>query len=140
MLLSTTATLLVVLAGAPACAKSDAPKSGSSSTPVTSATSAVPSTKSTTTATATGTPETVIFEVTGTGSATTIDLVPAGADRLYDVPLPWSQTITVTPDVKQLQVVVVGSGDPGPGCKITLDGKVVAEQPAGGSAHCVFDR
>jgi len=37
-------------------------------------------------------------------------------------------------------VVVVGTGEPGPGCKITLDGRLVAEQPVGGSAHCVFDR
>jgi hypothetical protein len=61
-----------------------------------------------------------------------------GADRFHqDLDDRSRQSVR---DVKQLQVVVVGAGEPGPGCKITLDGKVVAEQPVGGSAHCVFDR
>lgn len=136
--------MLVVFVAVPACAKSDAPKAGTSSaasSQASSTTSAAEATDTTTTTTTeAGTPSTVVFEVTGSGSALTIDLVPSGPDRLYDVPLPWTDTITITPDVKQLQVVVVGTGEPGPGCKITLDGKVVAEQPVGGSAHCVFDR
>jgi hypothetical protein len=128
---------LVVLAGVPACSKSDAPKP--TPTSQASTTEADTSTSSTATSTtAAGKPETVVFEVSGSGTATTIDLVPSGADRLYSVALPWTETITITPDVKQLQIVVVGGSDPG--CKITLDEKVVAEQPAGGSAHCVFDR
>lgn len=84
--------------------------------------------------------ETVVFEVTGMGTALTIDLVPSGDERLLNVPLPWSTTVTITPDVAQLQVVVVGWGDAAPGCRITLNGEVVAEKPDGGDAHCVFDR
>lgn len=84
--------------------------------------------------------DTVVFEVTGTGSAMTIDLVPSGDQRLYDVPLPWSSTVTIAPDVAQLQVVVVGTGVNSPGCRITLNGELVAEKPEGGDAHCVFDR
>jgi Mycobacterium membrane protein len=133
------AAVLVVFVAVPACAKSDAPKNGPTSTAA-SATAPAPTESIATSTTATGKPSTVVFEVTGTGSALTIDIVPAGPDRLYNVPLPWTDTITITPDVQQLQVVVVGTTEPGPGCKITLDGKVVAEQPVGGSAHCVFDR
>jgi hypothetical protein len=36
-----------------------------------------------------------------------------------------------------LQVVAVGGDNPG--CRIVLDGRVVAEQPPGGSAHCIYD-
>jgi hypothetical protein len=128
---------VVVLVAVPSCAKLGSSKPTATEGPVSTEASSTSAETSTTPA---GKPETVVFEVSGSGTATTIDLVPSGADRLYSVPLPWTQTITVTPDVKQLQIVVVGGGDPGPGCKITLDDKVVAEQPAGGSAHCVFDR
>jgi hypothetical protein len=133
------AALLVVCVAMPACAKSDAPTNGPTSTAI-STTAAEPTGSTTTSTTAAGKTATVVFEVTGSGSALTIDTVPSGPDRLYNVPLPWTDTISITPDVQQLQVVVVGTGEPGPGCKITLDGKVVAEQPVGGSAHCVFDR
>jgi hypothetical protein len=133
------AAVLVIFVAVPACAKSDAPKNGPTST-ATSATVPAPTESTTASTTVAGKASTVVFEVTGSGSALTIDTVPAGPDRLYKVPLPWTDTITITPDVQQLQVVVVGTAEPGPGCKITLDGKVVAEQPVGGSAHCVFDR
>jgi hypothetical protein len=133
------AALLVVFVAVPACAKSDAPKNGPTAT-ATSAPAPELTESTTTSTTVAGKTSTVVFEVTGSGSALTIDTVPSGPDRLYNVPLPWTDTITITPDVQQLQVVVVGTAEPGPGCKITLDGKVVAEQPVGGSAHCVFDR
>jgi Mycobacterium membrane protein len=138
------AALLVVFVAVPACAKSDAPKNGptatATSTTATSTTAPEPTGATTTSTTVAGNALTVVFEVTGSGSALTIDTVPAGPNRLYNVPLPWTDTITITPDVQQLQVVVVGTSEPGPGCKITVDGRVVAEQPVGGSAHCVFDR
>jgi MmpS family membrane protein len=38
-----------------------------------------------------------------------------------------------------LQVVVVGSTDVNPGCRIKVNGKVVAEKPVGDDAHCVAD-
>ena len=132
------ATLLVFLA-VPACSKEERAQKAPPSSAA-SATSAQATDEASTTTTPAGKAETVVFEVTGTGSALTIDLVPSGPDRLYDVPLPWSNTVTITPDVSQLQVVVVGKGEASPGCKITLDGNVVAEKPPGGDAHCVFDR
>jgi hypothetical protein len=79
----------------------------------------------------------VTFEVTGSGTAMTIDTDPPGQERLYDVSLPWSGEFTVPADVDMLQVVAVGGDNPG--CRIILDGRVVAEQPPGGSAHCIYD-
>ncbi|ART68228.1 hypothetical protein BTO20_06190 [Mycobacterium dioxanotrophicus] len=79
---------------------------------------------------------TVLFEVTGSGTAITIDTDPT-TDRVYDAPLPWQRTITVGPDVQLLQVVAVGADNAG--CRITLNGQVVTEQPAG-SAHCTYTR
>jgi hypothetical protein len=81
----------------------------------------------------------VVFEVTGSGSAFTIDTDPS-TQRFYDVHLPWSHTTTIGPDVHMLQVIAVGKDTPGPGCRILLDGRVVAEKAPGGDAHCVFDR
>jgi hypothetical protein len=78
----------------------------------------------------------VLFEVTGSGTAITIDTDPT-TDRVYDAPLPWQRTITVGPDVQLLQVVAVGADNAG--CRITLNGQVVTEQPAG-SAHCTYTR
>jgi hypothetical protein len=142
-LVSLSAAALLVLF-APACSKSSDSKSNDQQKPdkTAASTSAATATQQTAPATsAAGKTEAVVFEVTGTGEALTIDLVPAGnPERLYNVPLPWTSTINIGPEVNQLQVVVVGTGETNPGCKITLDGKVVAEKPVGGDAHCVFDR
>lgn len=81
----------------------------------------------------------VVFEVTGSGSVLTIDTDP-GSQRVYNAQLPWQQSITVGPDVQLLQVVAVGTQTPGPGCRITVDGQVVAEKAPGGDAHCLFNR
>ncbi|WP_036460542.1 MmpS family transport accessory protein [Mycobacterium sp. 141] len=83
---------------------------------------------------------TVLFEVTGSGEVYNIVTDPAGANVADHTTIPWQRTVTVGPDVQMLQVVATGRDTPGPGCRITLDGKVVAEQPVGGSAHCVFSR
>lgn len=150
---SAAAAALLLLAAVPACSKSGEPPAAqpsgaeSSSAPapgvgdkVAEPSAAAPAPTGEAGA-EDGTGDTVVFEVTGTGSATTIDLVPAPPEeRLYDVPLPWSSTITIAPDVTQLQVVAVGSGATNPGCKITLNGEVVAEEAEGGDAQCVFDR
>lgn len=149
---SVVVSALLLFGAAPACSKSnDAPAADSSAasaeqTPaagdkVAAGTGEASPTTTAPTSAAEAAGDTVVFEVTGTGTATTIDLVPAGDDeRLYDVPLPWSTTISITGDVTQLQVVAVGSGATNPGCKITLNGDVVAEKPEGADAHCVFDR
>ncbi|MGV7892601.1 MmpS family transport accessory protein, partial [Mycobacterium kansasii] len=56
-----------------------------------------------------------------------------------NAPLPFKRTITVGADVTMLQVVATGKQS-NPGCRITLDGKVVAEKPVGGDAHCIYTR
>lgn len=83
---------------------------------------------------------TVVFEVTGSGEVYNIVTDPSGPFVPDHTKLPWKRTATVGPDVHLLQVVATGRDTPGPGCRITLDGKVVVEQPIGGSAHCVFSR
>ena len=82
----------------------------------------------------------VLFEVTGSGEVYNIVTDPSGPNVSDHTKIPWQRTITVGPDVQLLQVVATGRQTPGPGCRITVDGKVVAEQPIGGSAHCVFSR
>jgi hypothetical protein len=82
-----------------------------------------------------------VFEVTGSGTAITIDTDPpgpAGSERYYSVPLGWHKSFTAASDVDTLQIVVVGGHNVG--CRIVFDGKVVAEQPPGGSAHCIYQR
>lgn len=83
-------------------------------------------------------PPTVVFEAFGPAKATTIDLDPS-TTRIYDAPLPFTKTVTIAPGTSLLQVVVVGSTDVNPGCRITVNGKVLAEKPVGGDAHCIAD-
>ena len=81
----------------------------------------------------------VVMEVFGPGSVYTIDADPGPTPRPQDVKLPWKGTFQATPRSGQLiQVVAIGKDSPGPGCRITLNGKVVAEEPIGGDAHCEF--
>lgn len=82
----------------------------------------------------------VVFEVTGSGEVYNIVTDPSGPFVADHTKLPWQRTTTIGPDVQLLQVVATGRDTPGPGCRITLDGKVVAEEPVGGSAHCVYSR
>jgi Mycobacterium membrane protein len=81
---------------------------------------------------------TVTFEAFGPGRATTIDLDPS-TGRIFDTALPFTRTVTIAPGTSLLQVVVVGSTDVNPGCRITVNGKVLAEKPVGDDAHCVAD-
>lgn len=82
---------------------------------------------------------TAVFEVTGPGQVFNIVTDPPTAQVPDHTPLPWSRTITVDPDEDMLQVVATGR-DGQPGCRILLNGQVVAEQPIGGSAHCIWTR
>lgn len=85
----------------------------------------------------TPTANTAVFEVTGTGTVYTIDTDPPGPAVGEGFALPFSRTVTIGPDVHMLQVVAVGKTS-SPGCRITFNGKVVAEEPVGGNAHCIF--
>ena len=77
----------------------------------------------------------VVFEVTGSGTVYSIDLDPGGRIP-EDTTAPFTQTATIGPDVSLLQVVVVTKSG-SQGCRITLDGDVVAEEAPGGAGHCI---
>jgi hypothetical protein len=80
----------------------------------------------------------VVFEAFGPGDVYSVVTDPDTG--LYsNAPLPFKRTITVGADVTMLQVVATGKQS-NPGCRITLDGKVVAEKPVGGDAHCIYTR
>ena len=81
----------------------------------------------------------VVFEVTGSGEVFNIVTDPPGSFVADHTPLPFTRTMNIGPDVKMLQVVATGRDDPGPGCRISLNGKLVASQPVGGSAHCIYN-
>ncbi|MCV7423961.1 hypothetical protein H7K45_25745 [Mycobacterium yunnanensis] len=80
----------------------------------------------------------VVFEVTGPGEVFNIVTDPDGTFVGDHTPLPFSRSMTIGPDTHLLQVVATGRDNPGPGCRIVLNGKVVAQQPIGGSAHCIY--
>ncbi|MHA7666149.1 MmpS family transport accessory protein [Mycolicibacterium sp. HS_4_1] len=83
----------------------------------------------------------VMLSVTGTGTASTIDTYdPKAEPRLHDVALPFSSTVAVSPKSGDLfELVVVGKGDSRPGCTISVNGNVVAQQPVGGSGQCTYN-
>jgi hypothetical protein len=81
---------------------------------------------------------TVVFEVTGPGEVFNIVTDPDTGSVPDHTKLPFTRTTTIGPDVHLLQVVATGRDAPGPGCRITLNGKVVAQEPTGGNAHCIF--
>ena len=81
----------------------------------------------------------VTFEVSGSGTAYSIDWDPGEkgvADRKTSVPLPWTGIYPDPGGVEIYQVVVVGGENPG--CRILIDDKEVASEPPGGSAHCSY--
>jgi hypothetical protein len=77
----------------------------------------------------------VVFEVTGSGTVYSIDLDPGGRVP-EDTAAPFTATQSIGPDVSLLQVVVVTKSG-SQGCRITLDGVVVAEEAPGDAAHCI---
>jgi hypothetical protein len=82
----------------------------------------------------------VVYEVTGPGEVFNIVTDPPTSQVADHTVLPWRRQTTVDPNEDMLQVVATGRDVPGPGCRITLDGTVVAEQPIGGNAHCIWTR
>jgi hypothetical protein len=77
----------------------------------------------------------VVFEVTGSGTVYTIDIDPGGRVATENTAVPWKKAATIGSDVQLLQVVAVAKTG-SQGCRITLDGKVVADQP--NDSHCVY--
>ncbi len=82
----------------------------------------------------------VILEATGAGTALTIDLYDPNAEpRLYNVALPYSRSVAAAPQSGQLyQIVAIGKDTAKPGCRITVNGQEVAQQPEGGSGQCIY--
>jgi hypothetical protein len=79
---------------------------------------------------------TAVFEITGNGTVYSIDFDPAGAPVRENTAVPFTRTLKIGSDVAVLTVnAVTKTGSQG--CRITLDGKVVAEQPQG-NAFCQF--
>lgn len=81
----------------------------------------------------------VVFEVTGGGTVYSINTDPDQGTAPEDTAAPWSRRATVAPDVRLLQVVVVTKTGM-QGCRISVDGRVVVEQPPGMAAHCIYNR
>jgi hypothetical protein len=79
---------------------------------------------------------TLTFEVTGAGDLYGIVTDPATAAVGDGARAPWNRTITDPGD--SLYQLVVTTKNGAQGCRITLNGKVVAEQPIGNSPHCIY--
>jgi hypothetical protein len=76
----------------------------------------------------------VVFEVTGLGTVYSIDLDPGGRVP-EDTAAPFTQSASIGPDVALLMVVVVTKTG-SQGCRITVDGDVVAaEERRRGALH-----
>jgi hypothetical protein len=84
-------------------------------------------------------PATVVFEVTGTGEVYSIVTDPDSGQVPDHTTTPWSRTLSVPSDVGMLQVVATSRGAP-MGCRITMNGAVVAQKAPGGDAHCIWTR
>ncbi|MGB3485756.1 MAG: hypothetical protein WBB07_26500 [Mycobacterium sp.] len=82
---------------------------------------------------------TVRFEVTGEGTVYSIATDPPGPDVPEGTVTPFTRQMRVASDEDMFQVVAVTKSGSN-GCRIVLDGKVVAEEPMGGTAHCIFTR
>jgi hypothetical protein len=84
--------------------------------------------------------QTVVLEASGNGTALTIDIYdPKAEPRLYNQSLPYSRSITEPVNSGDLfQIVAVPKGTTQPGCRILVNGSVVAEQPVGGSGQCIY--
>jgi hypothetical protein len=80
----------------------------------------------------------VVYEATGSGTAITVDYTPDanGADRIESVPQPDTKQVSVVGSPSVYEIVIVGGDNVG--CTITLGEQVVAQEPAGGSAHCIY--
>ena len=131
--------LVPVLVLAAGCSIAGTATPAAAPAPTTAATSPSSGSPASPTARA-ATGRTITFEASGSGTAYTIDYgpTPSGTnERELSPTLPWTQQVPDT-DAEIYQVVVVGGNDVG--CTITIAGEVVAQEPAGGSAHCVYRR
>jgi hypothetical protein len=88
---------------------------------------------------------TVIYTVTGSGTATitygTLDSSHAGSNQISDVPLPWSKTLTDSGIFRAYTVTAtLGSGGGTATCSIVVDGTSTSTNSATGAlatANCL---
>jgi hypothetical protein len=81
--------------------------------------------------------ESITFEVTGSGTVYSIVTDPVTSAVGEGATAPWKRTFTMGSNDRLYQVVVT-TKDGAQGCRITLNGTVVAEQPIGNSPHCSY--
>jgi hypothetical protein len=81
----------------------------------------------------------VTFEVTGSGTVYSIVTDPSTSPVGENSPAPFKRTVSVNPDTKLFQVVATTKTGQ-QGCRLTVNGTVVAEQPVGSNPHCVYNR
>ena len=79
----------------------------------------------------------VVLEITGSGTVYSIDTNPTGERIGEDTVVPFSRTLNVGPDVDLLTIVAVTKTGH-QGCRITVDGTVVVDQPD--DAFCNYFR
>lgn len=133
------AAVAVMASTAAACASQLPPTAGSSAVPPTTsiAASTGPASPSPTPEAEAG--ESVSYEATGSGTAITVDYAPdadGASARIENVPLPFEKEVAVAGSPTLYEIVIVGGDNVG--CTISIGGRVVAQEPAGGSAHCIY--
>ncbi|WP_033296077.1 MmpS family transport accessory protein [Amycolatopsis jejuensis] len=83
---------------------------------------------------------TVVYELTGTDGARNLTYVAAGGDleQRAEVPTPWSVTVQRTTHVGDhvfTSLVAQNAGEGALGCRIRVDGQVVAERSVAGEGR-----
>ncbi|MDT5093507.1 MAG: hypothetical protein QOH60_2870 [Mycobacterium sp.] len=79
----------------------------------------------------------VVLEITGSGTVYSIDIDPGGRVATENTAVPWKKSMTVGPEVDLIQVISVAKTG-NQGCRITVNGKVVVNQP--NDSHCSYSR
>lgn len=98
-----------------------------SRTPVPGTTPSTPPPTSTTTA---GVPETIVYSVTGTGRALSIAYIDTDGvlKTEFNVPLPWSKQVTLTPPASTAAAVTVVNFGEQITCSVSVDGAQVRQR------------
>lgn len=83
---------------------------------------------------------TIVLEVTGSGEVYSIWSIPFGQVGGDHTKIPFSRSYPLPADEDYVSLNWTSRDDAGKGCRITVDGKVVVEQPTGTAQDCVFTR
>lgn len=98
--------------------------------PRTSTPSTTGSTPPPTTSTTAGVPETIVYNVTGTGRALSIAYIDTGGvlETEFNVALPWSKQVTLTPPASHAAAVTVVNFGEQITCSVSVDGTPVRQR------------